>query len=162
MRIHRRLSTDDCDIRYEKGSILIFVDRQEVRLPFVRTGAVWTDHYFQSVDQMYRDLTASGYLCLALHGGMDQCDRDYTILDFKKQVRTVMVATSVAARGLDIKELILVINYNVPNHYEVRQYGGCLYLEYRPVIHCFSGLRSPSRAHWPSRYDWLGVHIHYP
>ncbi|SPQ92992.1 unnamed protein product (mitochondrion) [Plasmodiophora brassicae] len=85
---------------YEKGSILIFVDRQE------------------SVDQMYRDLTASGYLCLALHGGMDQCDRDYTILDFKKQVRTVMVATSVAARGLDIKELILVINYNVPNHYE--------------------------------------------
>jgi ATP-dependent RNA helicase DDX46/PRP5 len=85
---------------YEKGSILIFCDRKE------------------SVDVLFSELIKAGYLCFGLHGGMDQSDRDYTILDFKKKVRTVMVATSVAARGLDVKDLVLVVNYTCPNHYE--------------------------------------------
>lgn len=45
-------------------------------------------------------------------------DRDYTIDDFKRKVRTLMVATSVAGRGLDVKDLVLVINYHCPNHLE--------------------------------------------
>lgn len=85
---------------YDRGSILIFVDKQE------------------SVDALFSELMKSGYPCLALHGGMDQSDRDYTILDFKKGLRTILVATSVAARGLDVKELVLVVNYVVPHHYE--------------------------------------------
>ncbi|TYZ68201.1 hypothetical protein PybrP1_012977 [[Pythium] brassicae (nom. inval.)] len=56
-------------------------------------------------------------LCL-LPGGKDQVDRDYTIDDFKRKVRTLMVATSVAGRGLDVKDLVLVINYHCPNHLE--------------------------------------------
>lgn len=52
---------------------MIFVDRQE------------------AVDNLFSELMKSGYMCLALHGGMDQSDRDYTILDFKKKNRTVMV-----------------------------------------------------------------------
>lgn len=51
-------------------------------------------------------------------GGKDQVDRDYTIDDFKRKVRTLMVATSVAGRGLDVKDLVLVINYHCPNHLE--------------------------------------------
>jgi ATP-dependent RNA helicase DDX46/PRP5 len=84
----------------DRGLILVFVDRQE------------------AVDHLFSDLMRAGYLCLALHGGMDQSDRDYTILDFKKKMRTIMIATSVAARGLDVKELVLVINYSAPHHYE--------------------------------------------
>jgi ATP-dependent RNA helicase DDX46/PRP5 len=51
-------------------------------------------------------------------GGKDQVDRDFTIDDFKRKVRTLMVATSVAGRGLDVKDLVLVINYHCPNHLE--------------------------------------------
>mmetsp|Transcript_35284 Transcript_35284/g.140208 ORF Transcript_35284/g.140208 Transcript_35284/m.140208 type:complete len:389 (-) Transcript_35284:612-1778(-) len=49
---------------------------------------------------------------------MDQDDRDSAIVDFKNQVVDLLVATSVAARGLDVKHLRVVVNYDVPNHYE--------------------------------------------
>lgn len=48
----------------------------------------------------------SGYPCLSLHGGKDQSDRESTISDFKSNVCNVLVATSVAARGLDVKDLV--------------------------------------------------------
>lgn len=50
--------------------------------------------------------------------GIDQYDRDSIINDFKNGACRLMVATSVAARGLDVKQLILVVNYSCPNHYE--------------------------------------------
>ena len=87
-------------IYQDKGSVLVFVERQE------------------TADQLLRDLMKSSYPCLALHGGMDQFDRDSTIADFKNGAVKILVATSVAARGLDVKQLILVINYDCPNHYE--------------------------------------------
>ena len=73
---------------------------------------------FQAVDNLFRQLIDSGYPCLALHGGMDQQDRDFTLSDFKAGHRTVLIATSVVARGLDVKDCVLVINYTTPNHYE--------------------------------------------
>ena len=45
-------------------------------------------------------------------------DRDSTISDFKAGVVPILVATSVAARGLDVKMLGLVVNYDCPNHME--------------------------------------------
>ena len=79
---------------------LIFVDRQE------------------AADSLLRELMRKGYLCMSLHGGKDQIDRDQTISDFKSGVVPVVIATSVAARGLDVKQLKLVINYDAPNHME--------------------------------------------
>ncbi|EIW82420.1 P-loop containing nucleoside triphosphate hydrolase protein [Coniophora puteana RWD-64-598 SS2] len=79
---------------------LIFVDRQE------------------GADNLLRDLMRKGYLCMSLHGGKDQVDRDSTIADFKSGVVPIVIATSVAARGLDVKQLKLVINYDAPNHME--------------------------------------------
>ncbi|CAA6656877.1 unnamed protein product [Spirodela intermedia] len=52
------------------------------------------------------------------HGAKDQTDRESTIADFKSNVCNLLIATSIAARGLDVKELELVVNYDVPNHYE--------------------------------------------
>ncbi|KAI0722844.1 P-loop containing nucleoside triphosphate hydrolase protein [Earliella scabrosa] len=79
---------------------LIFVDRQE------------------GADNLLRELMRKGYLCMSLHGGKDQVDRDSTIADFKSGVVPIVIATSVAARGLDVKQLKLVINYDAPNHME--------------------------------------------
>ena len=63
-------------------------------------------------------LAQVGYPCLSLHGGKDQSDRESTINDFKQDVCNLLVATSIAARGLDVKELVLVVNYDTPNHHE--------------------------------------------
>ncbi|XP_071106220.1 probable ATP-dependent RNA helicase DDX46 [Haliotis cracherodii] len=87
-------------IYQEHGSVLVFVDKQE------------------NADELMKELMRHSYPCLSLHGGIDQYDRDSTILDFKNGNIKLLVATSVAARGLDVKQLILVINYDVPNHYE--------------------------------------------
>ncbi|KAM4675211.1 putative ATP-dependent RNA helicase DDX46 isoform 2-T2 [Discoglossus pictus] len=84
----------------EKGAVIIFVDKQE------------------HADGLLKDLMRASYPCLSLHGGIDQYDRDSIINDFKNGVCRLLVATSVAARGLDVKHLILVINYSCPNHYE--------------------------------------------
>lgn len=53
-----------------------------------------------------------------LHGGQDQTDRDFTIQDFKDGAKSILVATSVAARGLDVKAVVLVINFVAPDHLE--------------------------------------------
>ncbi|CAF4533515.1 unnamed protein product, partial [Rotaria magnacalcarata] len=65
-----------------------------------------------------KNLLRNSYPCMSLHGGIDQYDRDSTMVDFKRGDMPLMIATSVAARGLDVKDLILVVNYDCPNHYE--------------------------------------------
>jgi ATP-dependent RNA helicase DDX46/PRP5 len=85
---------------YVKGKILVFVHSQD------------------KCDSLLKDLFQHGYPCLSLHGGKDQTDRESTLADFKSNVCSLLIATSVAARGLDVKELELVVNYDVPNHYE--------------------------------------------
>lgn len=49
---------------------------------------------------------------------MDQYDRDSVLNDYKKGLSNLLIATSVAARGLDVKNLVLVVNFDCPNHYE--------------------------------------------
>jgi ATP-dependent RNA helicase DDX46/PRP5 len=53
-----------------------------------------------------------------LHGGQDQADRDFTVQDFKEGSKSILVATSVAARGLDVMSVVLVINFVAPDHLE--------------------------------------------
>lgn len=72
----------------------------------------------ENADDLLKDLMKASYPCMSLHGGIDQFDRDSTMVDFKSGKVKLLVATSVAARGLDVKDLILVVNYDCPNHYE--------------------------------------------
>jgi ATP-independent RNA helicase DbpA len=60
-----------------------------------------------------------GFNVLALHGDLDQKDRDQTLIRFTNKSTTVLVATDVAARGLDIDDLDMVINYHVASDTEV-------------------------------------------
>ena len=79
---------------------LIFVEKQE------------------TADSLLKDLWKASYPTVSIHGGREQIDRDQAINDFKAGITSVMIATSVAARGLDVKQLKLVINFDSPNHIE--------------------------------------------
>ncbi|RLK36079.1 ATP-dependent RNA helicase DbpA [Cupriavidus plantarum] len=64
-------------------------------------------------------LRAQGYQALALHGELDQRDRDQVLVQFANRSCSVLVATDVAARGLDIAQLEAVINVDVTPDPEV-------------------------------------------
>jgi ATP-dependent RNA helicase DbpA len=72
---------------------------------------------FCNTKQLTTDLTEQlkqeGFSAIALNGDMEQIDRDLAIIQFTNKSCSIMVATDVAARGLDIKELPLVINYDL-------------------------------------------------
>lgn len=84
----------------DHGQIIIFVSKQN------------------DVDDLFDQLFKHGYSALTLHGGQDQTDREFSISDFKEGVRTILVATSIASRGLDCKAVVLVVNYAAPDHLE--------------------------------------------
>ncbi len=60
-------------------------------------------------------LSSRGVSAIDLHGDLDQRDRDETWVQFANGSRRVLVATDVAARGLDVKALPMVISYELPN-----------------------------------------------
>ncbi|HVJ49977.1 DEAD/DEAH box helicase [Desulfitobacterium sp.] len=68
----------------------------------------------QTVDEVYAELVKLNYSCEKLHGGMEQRDRLSVMNDFKHGFFRYLVATDVAARGLDIEDITLVINYDIP------------------------------------------------
>ena len=70
------------------------------------------------VDQLTQNLQKNNIDALSLHGDMEQYDRNDVLVQFTNASCCVLVATDVAARGLDIKELAMVINYDLPHSYE--------------------------------------------
>jgi ATP-independent RNA helicase DbpA len=66
-------------------------------------------------DNVVAALAESGYAAVALHGGMDQRDRERVLMRFASGSVRWLVATDVAARGIDIPDLPAVINYELPN-----------------------------------------------
>jgi ATP-dependent RNA helicase DeaD len=67
------------------------------------------------VDQLTETLNGRGYRAEALHGGMDQQHRDRVMSRLRSESIDLLVATDVAARGLDIDQLTHVVNYDVPS-----------------------------------------------
>jgi len=64
-------------------------------------------------------LMADGYNADALHGDLSQAQRDYVMNRFRVKNLQLLVATDVAARGLDVTDLSHIINYNLPDDLEV-------------------------------------------
>lgn len=67
------------------------------------------------VDEVTQTLNGRGYTAEALHGGMDQTQRSRTIDRLRAGTTELLIATDVAARGLDIDTLSHVVNYDVPS-----------------------------------------------
>ncbi len=70
------------------------------------------------VDDVSAELQVAGFSAQGLHGDLDQVDRDETLLQFSNGSCAILVATDVAARGLDIPDVEVVINYDLPRNDE--------------------------------------------
>ncbi|KAF2362853.1 Helicase C-terminal, partial [Trinorchestia longiramus] len=77
------------------GSVLIFVTRKD------------------NAEELSKNLKVKEFECLLLHGDMSQYERNEVITAFKKAATPILVATDVAARGLDIPHIRTVVNYDV-------------------------------------------------
>lgn len=66
-------------------------------------------------DKIVKELDKKGLDSVAIHGNKSQSNRQMALNDFKERKKRILVATDIAARGLDIEELSHVINYNLPD-----------------------------------------------
>lgn len=73
----------------------------------------------QETKEVAEKLMADGYNADALHGDLSQAQRDTVMHKFRQRHLQILVATDVAARGLDVSDLTHVINYNLPDDVEV-------------------------------------------
>ena len=97
--------------RVEAVRLLLQQHQPETTLIFCNTKV--------ETDRVANELRAVGYEASALHGDLEQKDRDQTLACFANRSISVLVATDVAARGLDIDALDMVINYQVAQELEV-------------------------------------------
>ncbi len=73
----------------------------------------------QETREVAAELCDQGFSALALHGDLEQRDRDQTLVQFANNSTSILVATDVAARGLDIDALDAVINYRIARNSDI-------------------------------------------
>jgi ATP-independent RNA helicase DbpA len=97
--------------KFKTLNVLIQSYKPESLLIFCNTKA--------QVIELTDKLHSRGHSVIDIHGDLDQRDRNESVLVFSNGSKRVMVATDVASRGLDIKNIELVINYDLPFDKEV-------------------------------------------
>ncbi len=89
-----------------------------------KLGLIFTNTKMQA-DILVQDLGARGYDCDVLHGDMKQSQRDTVMGKFRRGDLDLLIATDVAARGIDVDDIDVVFNYDIPNdpEYYVHRIG---------------------------------------
>ncbi|KAI8839282.1 ATP-dependent RNA helicase [Chytridium lagenaria] len=102
----------NADKRRRLGTILekIMDDRSAKIIIFTGTKRM--------ADECTRYLRQDGFGALAIHGDKKQQERDWVMNEFKSGKAPILIATDVAARGLDVKDIKFVINYDFPGNIE--------------------------------------------
>lgn len=72
----------------------------------------------KKVDDITKAIRREGYSAISIHGDKSQPERDYVLNEFRSGKSWILVATDVAARGLDVDDVKYVINYDYPNSSE--------------------------------------------
>jgi len=80
--------------------------------------AIIFDATQRRVERLHEELQARGFKTDAIHGGKTQGQRQRALNRFKKSEVKILVATDVAARGIDVADISHVINYSTPQNYE--------------------------------------------
>jgi ATP-dependent RNA helicase RhlE len=118
-------------------------------------------------NKLAKSLSAAGFPAEAIHGNKSQAQREKALDRFKKGLTLVLVATDVAARGVDVKDVGLVINYDLP--YEPEAYvhrigrtaragaeGRAVSFCSEDELDCLRGIEKTIRMRIPSwdAHDW--------
>jgi len=72
----------------------------------------------RKADDLTRSMRRDGWPALCIHGDKNQNERDWVLNEFKQGSTPILLATDVAARGLDVNDIKFVINYDYPNNSE--------------------------------------------
>lgn len=72
----------------------------------------------KKVDDITKCIRREGYAAISIHGDKSQPERDYVLTEFRTGKSSILVATDVAARGLDVEDVKFVINFDYPNSSE--------------------------------------------
>lgn len=102
---------DSFEERLEATRLLLMNDQPESTVIFCNTK--------RDVDEVADELRYRGFSVIALHGDMEQRQRDQALVQFANKSVSILVATDVAARGLDVDNLDAVINFHLARDPEV-------------------------------------------
>ncbi len=128
----RQFSNDPIIVKTVTGRTAANVEQDIIRVnekeKFARLKEVLIKHELKKVlifsetkrgvDKLSKNLSASGFKADSIHGDKRQNQRQKALLRFKQNNVQILVATDVAARGLDIDNVSHVINYTIPNSYD--------------------------------------------
>ncbi|TPX43418.1 hypothetical protein SeMB42_g04731 [Synchytrium endobioticum] len=101
----------------EKKTMLLQLLDKIDREPGVNKTLIFTGTK-RVADDLTLNLRRDGINALAIHGDKRQSERDWVMIEFKAGRAATLIATDVAARGLDVKDIKYVINYDFPNNIE--------------------------------------------
>ena len=68
----------------------------------------------EGVEQLARQMTESNFTVSAIHSGIEQTDRDRIMYEFRTACSRVLISTDLLARGIDVQQVQLVINFDIP------------------------------------------------
>lgn len=132
----------DITDKYQNNAMLIRVTKKELTIPLVKQNYFVVKNVYKEevlsrllevygfkrsiifcntkrmVDELTENLKSRGYQAEGLHGDMTQKQRDFVMNRFKSGSLEILIATDVAARGIDVDDLEAVFNYDVPQDIE--------------------------------------------
>lgn len=106
-----KVADNDSEERITALRLLLLKHRPQSSVIFCNTK--------REVQEVANSLKNYGFSAVALHGDLEQRDRDQTLVRFSNKSASIMVATDVAARGLDIDDLDAVFNYHIARDSEI-------------------------------------------
>lgn len=110
-----RQIVDVCEERDKEGKLSkllrdVASDHNNKMIIFVETK--------KKVDDITKNIRREGFMAICIHGDKSQPERDYVLNEFRNGKSHILVATDVAARGLDVEDVKYVINFDYPNSSE--------------------------------------------
>jgi len=104
-------------VRYEGGSDKFEKLRDLLSSEEVSKVIIF-DETQRGVERLYKSLYEAGFPVDSMHGGKSQGQRQRALRSFKNSDITMLVATDVAARGIDVSDITHVVNYSIPQVYD--------------------------------------------